>query len=67
MSGMLGINTGGIGIMQNQQARGLHNFIRDLRLLKNKEEETMRVDKELANIRQKFVGSSTLTSYNKKK
>jgi len=36
------------------QARGLQNFISDLRNAKSKEEETKRVNKELANIRKKF-------------
>jgi len=45
------------------QARGLQNFISDLRNAKSKEEETKRVDKELANIRRKFsTGASGSTS-----
>jgi len=48
------------------QAKGLQNFISDLRNAKSKEEETRRVDKELANIRKKFLGSS-LSSYQRKK
>mmetsp|Transcript_3615 Transcript_3615/g.4535 ORF Transcript_3615/g.4535 Transcript_3615/m.4535 type:complete len:1048 (+) Transcript_3615:78-3221(+) len=45
------------------QARGLQNFISDLRNAKSKEEETRRVDKELANIRRKFnSGSSSKTA-----
>jgi len=59
------------------QARGLQNFISDLRNAKSKEEEQRRVDKELANIRKKFTatpkqlgedGSNTaLSSYQRKK
>ena len=49
------------------QPRGLHNFISDIRNSANKDEERGRIDKELANIRQKFVTSATLTSYQKKK
>lgn len=59
------------------QARGLQNFISDLRNAKSKEEEQRRVDKELANIRKKFTatgknlgedGSNTaLNSYSRKK
>jgi len=51
----------------SSQPRGLHNFISELRNAKSKEEETQRVDKELANIRKKFTGSSSLSSYNRKK
>lgn len=59
------------------QARGLQNFISDLRNAKSKEEETKRVDKELANIRKQFTpkggkvaedGSNpSLSSYQRKK
>ena len=49
------------------QPRGLHNFISDIRNAPNKEEERIRVDKELANIRLKFTSSSSLNSYQKKK
>lgn len=58
------------------QARGLQNFISDLRNAKSKEEESRRVDKELANIRKKFsqaphkhklISSSELSSYQRKK
>lgn len=49
------------------QPRGLHNFISEIRNSKSKEEETQRVDKELANIRQKFSTSANLSSYDKKK
>lgn len=59
------------------QARGLQNFISDLRNAKSKEEETRRVDKELANIRKKFTPSgnkvgedgnnTSLSSYQRKK
>jgi len=59
------------------QARGLQNFISDLRNAKSKEEETRRVDRELANIRKKFTPTTTklgedgenpaLSSYQRKK
>ena len=49
------------------QPRGLYNFILEIRNSSTKEEERSRVDKELANIRQKFAQSSTLSSYQKKK
>jgi len=49
------------------QPRGLHNFISEIRNSKSKEEETQRVDKELANIRQKFSTTANLSSYDKKK
>ena len=49
------------------QPRGLHNFIADIRNATSKDDERMRVDKELANIRQKFAASSNLNSYQKKK
>jgi len=59
------------------QARGLQNFISDLRNAKSKEEEQKRVDIELAKIRKKFTatgknlgedGSNTaLNSYSRKK
>lgn len=49
------------------QPRGLHNFIADIRNAPNLDEERIRIDKELANIRAKFVSSSNLNSYQKKK
>ncbi|KAL3826811.1 hypothetical protein ACHAXA_000637 [Cyclostephanos tholiformis] len=59
------------------QARGLNNFISDLRNAKSKEEESTRVEVELAKIRQKFNpgdsklaadGSNpSLSSYQRKK
>mmetsp|Transcript_2357 Transcript_2357/g.2847 ORF Transcript_2357/g.2847 Transcript_2357/m.2847 type:complete len:980 (+) Transcript_2357:121-3060(+) len=59
------------------QARGLQNFISDLRNAKSKEEETRRVDRELGNIRKKFTPSANkigedgnntaLSSYQRKK
>mmetsp|Transcript_51734 Transcript_51734/g.155256 ORF Transcript_51734/g.155256 Transcript_51734/m.155256 type:complete len:1059 (-) Transcript_51734:280-3456(-) len=62
------------------QARGLQNFISDLRNAKSKEEEQNRVNKELANVRKKFTGGSgggsklnadgsnpSLSSYQRKK
>jgi AP-2 complex subunit alpha len=53
--------------MASSQPRGLQNFISDIRNCESKEEERARVDKELANIRQKFAASSSLNSYQKKK
>eukprot|EP00568_Trieres_chinensis_P005896 CAMPEP_0183296124 /NCGR_PEP_ID=MMETSP0160_2-20130417/3822_1 /TAXON_ID=2839 ORGANISM="Odontella Sinensis, Strain Grunow 1884" /NCGR_SAMPLE_ID=MMETSP0160_2 /ASSEMBLY_ACC=CAM_ASM_000250 /LENGTH=45 /DNA_ID= /DNA_START= /DNA_END= /DNA_ORIENTATION= len=41
------------------QARGLQNFISDLRNARSKEEEQDRINKELANIRRKFTGGSS--------
>lgn len=62
------------------QARGLQNFISDLRNAKSKEEESNRVERELAKIRRKFaaglssrpgagadMGNSSLSSYQRKK
>ena len=51
----------------SSQPRGLYNFISDIRNAKSKEDERSRVDKELANIRQKFANSSSLSSRDKKK
>jgi AP-2 complex subunit alpha len=50
-----------------QQARGLQNFISDLRNAPSKEIEQQRVDKELANIRQKFANPAKLDAYGRKK
>jgi len=60
------------------QARGLQNFISDLRNAKSKEEESNRVERELAKIRRKFAAglssktttdgaNATLSSYQRKK
>lgn len=49
------------------QPRGLQNFISDIRNAPTKEEERIRVDQELANIRLKFSTSLNLNSYQKKK
>ena len=49
------------------QPRGLQNFISEIKACQNKDDERARVDKELANIRQKFAASSSLNSYQKKK
>jgi len=47
------------------QARGLQNFISDLRNAKSKEEESNRVERELAKIRRKFAaGLGTKSSSN---
>ncbi|CAM9271765.1 unnamed protein product, partial [Discosporangium mesarthrocarpum] len=56
-----------LGVVPSNQPRGLHNFIQEIRLCSNAEQEQKRVDKELANIRNKFSSSSGLSSYNKKK
>lgn len=50
-----------------QQARGLQNFISDLRNAPSKEVEQQRIDKELANIRQKFSNPGKLDAYGRKK
>mmetsp|Transcript_25693 Transcript_25693/g.45735 ORF Transcript_25693/g.45735 Transcript_25693/m.45735 type:complete len:666 (-) Transcript_25693:12-2009(-) len=54
---------------KTQNMRGLKVFITDIRNCKNREEEEGRVDKELANIRTKFMSdkSKSLTEYDKKK
>lgn len=49
------------------QPRGLMNFISDIRNAPSKEEERMRVDKELANIRLKFSTNQAQNAYQKKK
>ena len=62
----------------SSQARGLNNFITDLRNAKSKEEESSRIEVELAKIRKKFnPGGGTklapdgsnpsLSSYQRKK
>lgn len=48
-------------------ARGLNNFISELRACSSREEEQRRVDKELVKIRQKFTQMQALQSYDKKK
>jgi len=53
--------------MAAPQARGLHNFISEIRNTQNKDAEIKRVEKELAHIRQKFSSSDKLNSYHKKK
>ncbi|KAH9571656.1 hypothetical protein CY35_02G105700 [Sphagnum magellanicum] len=47
--------------------RGLSVFISDVRNCQNKEQERVRVDKELANIRTRFKNQRGLTPYEKKK
>ena len=50
------------------QGRGLENFIQDIRDAKGKEGEQQRVQRELANIREKFtVRAESLNSYQRKK
>lgn len=56
-----------LNALVSAQPRGLYNFISEIRNVKSKEEERSRVDKELANIRQKFANSSSLSSRDKKK
>ncbi|XP_065039186.1 AP-2 complex subunit alpha-2 isoform X3 [Musa acuminata AAA Group] len=47
--------------------RGLSVFISDVRNCQNKEQERLRVDKELGNIRTRFKNEKALTHYKKKK
>ncbi|XP_012472819.1 AP-2 complex subunit alpha-1 [Gossypium raimondii] len=47
--------------------RGLSIFISDMRNCQNKEQERLRVDKELGNIRNRFKKEKGLTPYDKKK
>ncbi|CAL0321961.1 unnamed protein product [Lupinus luteus] len=47
--------------------RGLSVFISDIRNCQNKEQESLRVDKELGNIRNRFKNEKALTPYKKKK
>ncbi|OIW03899.1 hypothetical protein TanjilG_30175 [Lupinus angustifolius] len=47
--------------------RGLSVFISDIRNCQNKEQERLRVDKELGNIRNRFKNEKALTPYKKKK
>ncbi|GAB4859714.1 hypothetical protein Ancab_011194 [Ancistrocladus abbreviatus] len=47
--------------------RGLSVFISDIRNCQNKEQERLRVDKELGNIRTKFKNDKGLSPYEKKK
>ncbi|KPA73232.1 alpha-adaptin-like protein [Leptomonas pyrrhocoris] len=48
--------------------RGLAHFIRDIRRATgNKKDEESRVDEELAKIRAKFIHTSTMTTYDRKK
>jgi AP-2 complex subunit alpha len=54
--------------MSTSKFRGLNVFIQDIRAAQNDaEKERKRVDKEMANIRQKFTSSKGLDSYNRKK
>lgn len=55
------------GSILTNQPRGLYNFISEIRNAKSKDDERMRVDKELANIRNKFSNPASLSSYDKKK
>lgn len=54
--------------MASTQYRGLTVFISDIRNCKTKEQEQLRVNRELANIRTKFTSKNgTNTSYKRKK
>ena len=59
-------NRGMGGPSKENTMRGLVSFIADLRNARARELEEKRINKELANIRQKFKGGS-LTGYDKKK
>ncbi|KAI7520895.1 hypothetical protein KC331_g20011, partial [Hortaea werneckii] len=54
------------GGSKDNSMRGLVSFIADLRNARARELEEKRINKELANIRQKFKGGN-LTGYDKKK
>ncbi|KAL3518479.1 hypothetical protein ACH5RR_021068 [Cinchona calisaya] len=47
--------------------RGLSVFISDIRNCQNKEQERLRVDKELGNVRTRFKNEKSLSPYEKKK
>ncbi|XP_021767370.1 AP-2 complex subunit alpha-1-like [Chenopodium quinoa] len=47
--------------------RGLSVFISDIRNCQNKEQERLRIDKELGNIRTKFKNDKVISPYEKKK
>eukprot|EP00301_Raphidiophrys_heterophryoidea_P003277 c11487_g1_i1.p1 GENE.c11487_g1_i1~~c11487_g1_i1.p1 ORF type:complete len:1014 (-),score=266.40 c11487_g1_i1:149-3190(-) len=47
--------------------RGLTVFISDIRQCQSKEQEQNRVDRELAHIRQRFLGEANLSGYHKRK
>ena len=55
------------GSSANATMRGLTVFIADIRNCQNKETEKKRIDKEMANIRSKFLADNNLSSYQKKK
>ena len=48
-------------------ARGLKNYIQEIRGCATKEAEAERVNKELGKIRKKYTSSKTLSTYDKKK
>jgi hypothetical protein len=57
-----------IRTMATSKFRGLNVFIKEIRMAQNNaEKERKRIDKEMANIRQKFTSSKGLDSYNRKK
>lgn len=56
-----------VDTMLGGQPRGLSNFIAEIRACATTQEEQVRVDAELGNIRGKFSDTSKLTSYQKKK
>ncbi|KAL7173834.1 hypothetical protein ACSBR2_033154 [Camellia fascicularis] len=53
--------------MASSGMRGLSVFISDIRNCQNKEQERLRVDKELGNIRNRFKNEKGLSPYEKKK
>ncbi|KAK2565492.1 AP-2 complex subunit alpha-2 [Acropora cervicornis] len=53
--------------VKGEGMRGLAVFISDIRNCKSKESEIKRINKELANIRNKFKGDKQLDGYQKKK
>ena len=61
------VNNLNIDNVFSNQPRGLSNFISEIRACKNKQDERIRVDAELGNIRNKFSTTAALTSYQKKK
>jgi AP-2 complex subunit alpha len=47
--------------------RGLNNFIQDIRVCKDRDDEERRVNEEKANIRQKFSDTRKMTGYDRRK
>jgi hypothetical protein len=46
--------------------RGLNNFIQDIRVCKDRDDEERRVNEEKANIRQKFSDTRKMTGYDRR-